>query len=400
MNSYRNSEPRPPIMQGSPPALVPPKLDWNYAPWNRWSFQHVRELLPTAEVWRGAGPVRQLPRDERGLDELPVVGVDGEAASLATLLDQTYTDGFLVLKRGAVVFERYFNGMETRTLHLSQSLSKSFVGMLTGILAARGVIDVTAPLTAYVPELDATAYRGGTAQHVLNMTSGVRFGEDYTDPLSEVSKVDFAAGWKPAPPGIDPSTLPQSMYELIMSLKTLEVPHGQRFSYRSIETDVLALVLERATGKRLPQLLSEEIWQPAGMEDSGCMPVDSTGFVLADGGLNASLRDYARFGQMILDGGAGIVPAGWIEATRAGDHAMFGGGYHAVLPQGAYCNQFWIEDPHHKTLMARGVFGQLIYVSWEFDMVAVKLSSWPVFVNPGWTRATLAAVRRIGEALS
>jgi CubicO group peptidase (beta-lactamase class C family) len=263
------------------------------------------------------------------------------------------------------------------------------------------VIAVTAPLTDYLPELATTAYRDATLRHVLDMTSGVRFTEDYTDPYSGMGRADVASGWKPVPSGADPQFVwPGSMFELILSLRELDGEHGSRFSYRSIETDVLAFALERATGKRLAQLLSEELWQKLGMEQHASMTVDSTGFALADGGLNACLRDYGRFGQMILDEGAGIVPAGWIEATRSGDPALFGAPYTAVLPGGAYRNQFWIEDSRNRNIMARGVFGQLIYIDFKRRMVVVKLSSWPDFVNPGWTLATLDAVRRIGAALS
>lgn len=379
----------------------PPRQDWDRAPWNRWSFQHVAEFLPTVEVWRGDGPVRQLPRNEQALDSLPVTGLGGAEVPLNTFLDQSFTDGFLVLKAGTIVHERYLNGMDERTLHLSQSLAKSFTGVLAGILAGRGLIDTAAPVTDLLPELSATAYRGATLQQLLDMTSGVRFSEDYTDPLSDMGKADVASGWKPIPPGVDPLVVwPRHMFELILSLGEAERPHGQRFAYRSIETDVLALALERATGRRLAQLLSEELWQPLGMEQSASMTVDSAGFALADGGLNACLRDYGRFGQMILEHGAGVVPASWIEATRSGDHELFGDPYTVVLPHGAYRNQFWIKNSQNRTLMARGVFGQLIYVSWEYDMVVVKLSSWPDFVNPAWTVATLNAVRRIGVALS
>ena len=178
-----------------------------------------------------------------------------------------------------------------------------------------------------------------------------------------------------------------------------EAPHGSRFRYRSIETDVLALVLERATGKRLAQLMSEEIWQKLGMEQDGNFTVDSSGFALADGGLSASLRDYGRFGQMVLDEGAGVVPAGWIEATRSGRHELFGKPYTAVLPGGAYRNQFWIEDAKGRNLMARGVFGQLIYVDFQRRMVVVKLSSWPDFQNVALERAALEAIHAIEKAL-
>ncbi len=378
-----------------------PRSDWDRAPWNRWSFQHVADILPTVEVSRGTGPVRDLPRREQDLDNLTVGGIGGEPVSLSGFLEQTFTDGFLVLKGGAIAYERYLNGMDERTLHLSQSVAKSFTGILAGILARRRVIAVTAPLTDYLPELAATAYRNATLRHVLDMTSGVRFTEDYTDPHSDMGRADVASGWKPSPAGADPRTAwPRSMFELILTLRDLEAEHGSRFSYRSIETDVLAFALERASGKRLAELLSEEIWQKLGMEQQASMTIDSAGFALADGGLNACLRDYGRFGQMILEEGAGIVPAGWIEATRNGDHALFRQPYKAVLPGGAYRNQFWIEDSRNRNLMARGVFGQLVYVDFKRRMVVVKLSSWLDFVNPAWTLATLEAVRRIGAAIS
>jgi CubicO group peptidase (beta-lactamase class C family) len=378
-----------------------PKSDWDRPPWNRWSFQHVQEILSTVEVGRGLGPVRRLPRNEHDLDGLTVTGIDGEATTLAALLDQTYADGFLVLKGGAITYERYFNGMDERSLHLSQSVSKSFTGALAGILAGRGIIDVNAEVGDIVPEFHSTAYRGATIQHVLDMASGVRFSEDYSDPLSDMGRADVASGWKPVPRDVAPDIRwPQNMFDLILGLDVREHDHGGRFSYRSIETDVLAFVLERATGKRFAELLSEEIWQQVGMEENANITVDSAGYALADGGLSASLRDYGRFGQMILEDGGGIVPARWIESTRAGDHRVFGAPYTAILPDGAYRNQFWIEDPRSRNLMARGVFGQLIHINFERQMVIVKLSSWPDFVNTAWTVATLNAVRRIGVALS
>jgi CubicO group peptidase (beta-lactamase class C family) len=379
-----------------------PKAEWDRAPWNRWSFQHIADILVTVPISRGTGPVRELPRKERDdLDGLQVAGIGRETAALARFLEQTFTDGFLVLKDGTLVYERYLNDMTPQTLHLSQSVAKSFTGMLAGILARRRVIAINALLTDYVPELEATAYSGATLRHVLDMTSGVRFSEDYSDPCSDMGRADVASGWKPIPDDADPAMQwPQSMVELIMSLRDLDREHGEAFAYRSIETDVLALVLERATGTRLAQLISEELWQKLGMEQDANMTVDSTGFALADGGLNACLRDYGRFGQMILEEGAGIVPAGWIEATRNADHSLFGAPYKAVLPGGAYRNQFWVEDSESRNLMARGVFGQLIYIDFKHRMVVVKLSSWPEFVNPAWTVATLDAVRAIGRALS
>ncbi len=302
MSSYRNSDGQPAIMQGSPPAMIVPRADWDRPPWNRWTFQHIREILPTVEVWRGNGPVRVLPRKERDLDQLPVASVAGEPTTLAGVLDEMYTDGFVVIKDGAIVYERYFNGMTERTLHLSQSVAKSFTGAIAGILAGRGVIDPAAAVTHYLPELAETAYAGASLQQVLDMTTGVVFDETYTDPYSDVGQIDVASGWKLPPAGSDPAfAWPAHVFELVKRLKKLERRHGELFNYRSVETDVLAFCMERAAGKRLPQLLSEEIWQKAGMEESACMTVDPAGYALADGGLNATLRDYARLGLLYLE---------------------------------------------------------------------------------------------------
>ena len=382
---------------GPPAGPVPPRFHWDRAPRNRWSFQHVREVLPTAEVWRGTAPVRPLPRAERDLDGLPVTDSAGRPTTLAGLLDETYTDGFIVLKDGAVAYERYLNGMDERTLHLSQSVGKSVVGAVAGILVDRGLLDPAQPVTHYLPELGATAYRGATVQHLLDMTTGVLFDETYENPYSEMGKLDVAAGWNPPPAGSDPDfPWPGHVWELIMSLKEATRPHGEAFEYRSIETDVLAFAMERVSGRRLAQLVSEELWQKLGVEESACYTVDPAGYALADGGFNATLRDYARFGQMILDGGAGIVPAAWIETTRSGVHRP---GFGAPIPEGAYHNQFWIEDPRSRNLICRGVFGQLIWIDFARRIVAVKLSSWPDFYNLDYSAAALKACHAIAGVL-
>ena len=399
MSSYRNSETRLPIMQGSPPALIPQKMDWDRPPWNRWAFQNVREILPTTEVWRGAGEVRILPRADRDLDGLAVKGVAGDTATLSGLLDETYTDGFLVIKNGAIVYERYFNGMTSRSLHLSQSMAKSVTASAAGVLVGRGLLDVGAPVTNYLPELNDTAYRGASLQQVLDMTTGVRFDESYSNPYSDIGRSDVASGWKPVPPDSDPNfRWPRHMFELILSLDELERRHGELFAYRSIETDVLAFCMERAAGKRLPQIISEEIWQKMGAEESASFTVDAAGYGLADGGFNATLRDYGRFGMLYLEGG--LVPQGWIEATRNGNHTIFHAPYTLSLPEGAYKNQWWIEDPRSRAIMARGVFGQLIYVNWDTNMVVVKLSSWPDFLNTKFNIATLGAIHAIAGELA
>jgi CubicO group peptidase (beta-lactamase class C family) len=322
-----------------------------------------------------------------------------ENTTLATVLEQTYTDGFLVLKGGAVVYERYFSGMTAGAIHLSQSVAKSVTGVVAGIMIGRGQLDPAALVTTYLPELAQTAWRGTTLQQVLDMTTGVRFNEDYTDPLSDMARMDVACGWKQPPDGVDPSQWPKNVWQLILTLRESTGPHGAAFAYRSIETDVLAFCMERVSRQRLAQLVSENLWQKLGAEQNACFTIDAEGYALADGGFNACLRDYARFGQLLLEGGRGVIPQQWIEATRNENHRLFGLPYSATLPQGAYHNQFWIEDAKSRNLMARGVFGQMIYINWECDMVVVKLSTWPDFLNPRFANATRSACHRIGSAL-
>lgn len=401
MSSYRNSERRLPIMEGSPPALIPPKMDWDRPPWNRWTFQNVRQILPTSEVWRGTGPVRILPRDDRDLDGLAVTGVHGQATTLAGLLDETYTDGFLVIRNGHIVYERYFNGMEARTLHLSQSVAKSVTAAAAGAMFGKGLLDPEALITDYLPDLSDTSYRAAQLKHVLNMTSGVHFDETYTNPYSDVGQMDVSSGWKPVPPDSNPTfRWPRHVYEQILGLGALDRHHGDLFAYRSIETDVLAFCMERVTGLRLPEIISREIWQVMGAEESACMTVDSAGYALASGGFNATLRDYARLGLLYLENGGGIIPAAWVEATRNGNHAIFGEPYNSSLPEGAYSHQWWVEDPRSRAIYARGVFGQMIYVNWDYNMVAVKLSTWPDFLNTGFNIATQAALHTIAGELA
>ena len=375
-----------------------PREDWDRAPWNRWTFQHVREMLPTATVWRGAAAPRPLPSALVDLDGIRFEA-EGRTFSLARFLDEDFTDGFLVLHRGSIVAEHYANGMTPRTTHLSQSVAKSVVGSVGGILIARGLIDPAAPLSDYMPELERTAYRGATVQHLLDMTSGVLFDETYTALDSHMAKLDAAAGWKER----RDESWPRTVWELVLSLTELECPHGQFFRYRSIETDVLAFVLQRVTGLPLAELVSREIWVPIGAEEDGYFTVDASGYALADGGFNATLGDYARFAMMLADGGAvggrQVVPAAWIEETRRGDRTRFDGEYLAVLPRGAFHNQFWIEDDVGRALLCRGVFGQFIYVDPEADFAAVKLSSWPDFVDPARTRTAIAAIHAVRDAL-
>ena len=392
-----------PVMQGFPvPAEARvPFSDWDRAPWNRWSFQHVSELLPTTEVWRGDGPVRELERKPQILCALEFETADGTGTTLQQWLDDSFTDGMLVLHDGRIVFEQYQNGMHERSLHLSQSMAKSVVATVAGILIGRGQLNPRQLVTDYLPELEKTAWAGAILQQVMDMTTGVRYVEDYEAIDSDIAMTDIASGWKTAPQGVE---APDCVWDQILSLTESVRAHGSRFQYRSIETDVLAHCMERVTKTRLAELVSHELWQPLGCEQSARFTVDRSGYALACGGLNATLRDYGRFGQMLLQQGrAGetqVVPADWILDIHNADHGLFGEPYTRAAPNGGYRNQFWIEDIDRPGFMARGVFGQIIYVDPGDDMVVVKLSSWPEFLSVERLVTTLNAIHAIGHELN
>ena len=391
------------IQQGFPP---PPDKRVTHANWdapgfNRWSFQHMREILPTAEVRRGTGHAARFETDLQELDGLAVTSHDGRRLSLGQLLEETYTDGFLVLHRGRLVLERYFNGMTEDTLHLSQSVAKSVTAATAGVLIGRGLLNPDDQVSDYVPELAGCGYKGARLRHLLDMRSGVRFTEDYGVPGADVMNEEYVCGWKPRPADA-PADLPTTMYDFILTLPQ-ERPHGSPFLYRSIETDVIAWAMERVTGTSLAQLVSRELWQTLGAEHDANFTVDPAGFASADGGFNASLRDYARFGQMYCAGGAfngrQILPAAFVEDTLAGNPAAFVSSYQDQFPRGAYRNQFWIRDVDKGQFMARGVFGQLIYIDRPNEIVVVKLSSWPDYLDLGFLLTTLSAIDALVAAL-
>jgi CubicO group peptidase (beta-lactamase class C family) len=266
--------------------------NWQEPPFNRWAFQHVSELIPVARISRGTGPPWKLPYRRRDLTGLQF-RAGGRDMTVGELLAETYTDGFLVLQRGRIVAEEYFNGMTPGTRHLLMSVSKSVTAAVAGILAGQGVLDLSAPLTGVLPELAGTSFDEATAQHLLDMRAGTRFGEDYEDPGADVRVYEQVYLWRPR----DGRPLPADATAYFATLGN-DGAHGGPFRYRSILTDVLAWALERASGQRLHELIARWLWQPMGAESDAEITVDGRGNPMADGGMCATLRDLGRFGRL------------------------------------------------------------------------------------------------------
>jgi len=389
------------LMRGFPPPedKLVTAANFQDAPYNRWAFQHISNLLPTALISRGEVPIDQLPRADQNLGEIRYAGVNGPT-TVTEMLERTYTDGFLVLRDGVIVTESYFNGMRPDTRHLLMSISKSLTGTLAGIFVARGLLDPAATVPTYVPELRHGAYGDATVQHLLDMTASVVFNEDYADPTSEIQRQDRATGWRVPREGDILGN-----YHFIPTLKKAG-EHGRVFQYCSADTDVLGWILEKITGTPFPDLLSLEIWAKLSAEHDAYSTVDRYGAALPDGGICTTLRDLARFGQMILQqgqyNGQSIVPSSWIQQTRhQGDngpwrHAAW---WTAVYPRGSYHNQFWHTGDEHGRFFGWGIHGQHLWIDPETKVVIVKFSTGPDAVDRTMLLDTLRGMAAISEAL-
>lgn len=397
-----------PLMAGFPsdPQTRVTLLNWQDPPFNRWSFQHLRELIPTQRIPRGNGPVGPLRYHDRGLDTdaVAVHRASGEVLTLSQVLADTWTDAVLIVHDGKVVLERYDNEMTPHTPHLLMSVSKSVVGCVTGILAARGLLDPDLPVTAYVPEIAASGYGGATVRNLLDMRTGVAFREEYTNTDSEVRIMERYIGWRP---GLSPGDF-GGLYTYLTTVAPA-TGHGGAFVYRSADTDLLGWVCERASGTRMADLIAQLIWQPMGAESDAEITCDGVGSAIHDGGMSATARDVARFGQLLLDdgyvGGVPVVPQQWLGASRALDPDIRGAfaasSSEAQMPGGWYRNQFWfVPGPVGDVQLCLGIHGQMVLVDRATRTVSVKLSTWPTAQSPAYLLDTVRAFTAAGQYLA
>ena len=378
--------------------------NWGTAPFNRWSFQHVQELFPTCRLARGPGSPLSLPHAEGSVLQLSYDAPDGERGSVAAMLERAFCDALLVAQGGCIVAEHYFNGAGPQSPHLLNSVTKSFVGMLAGIGVERGQLETSSPITRYVPELGNTAWRGTTVRHLLDMTAGARYSEDYADPQTDFWKEAAVVGWRPAL--VDDRT-PPCLLDYARSLDGQDMQDGSMFHYRTVCTNVLGMVLERAMGDRLATLLETEIWSRLATEHDATIVVDRSHYPFAGAGMSATARDLLHFGLMMInDGrldGRQIVPAAWIADTIAGDitsrDCFARGEYGQVMPGWHYRNQVWVASSEPAVMLAIGIHGQLVYMDKARDLVIVMLSSQPEPLDVGLSLQVLTALLAVASGL-
>ncbi len=373
--------------------------NWQFPPFNRWGFCNVRRLLPTARVIRAAGVPYIFERRWCDLGELAIAAPGSDRRALVQVLNENFADGFLVLHRGRLVYERYLGELHPDQTHIIMSVSKSVLSALIGILVERGILDVSREAGHYVPELFRGGYGSVTLDRLLDMRSGVKYSENYNDPEAEFFDFDAVCGLRPR----SRPHPAKGMYDYLATLPRDPTDPGD-FAYRSTDSDVLGWVAERSTGTALEHLLATELWSHLGAEQDADLLVDPQGAPLADGGLCTTLRDLGRFAQMQLDNGVlngrQVVPERWILACCTGDRAAYArNGYVTLFPRGAYSRQWWIADTEQKRRLALGIHGQMIYLDPNSELACIVLSSAPNPVNPRILGAMLHACASIGEAL-
>ena len=394
------------LMQGFPPApeAQVTLANWRTAPFNRWAFHHVREIVPSADIPNDPLYVMPLPSDPVDMAPLRIDAGTGKPLSFDEFLEVTRTDGIVILRHGRLAVERYSGGLTPDTPHILMSVSKSLLGLLAGALSARGDLDAEQPVTDLVPEVATTAYRGASIRHLLDMRVGIAFDEDYLATTGPIVAYRKAGGWNPVEPG-EPLWDLRSYYR---ELREAQGPHGGPFNYVSPNTDLLGWVMERATGRRYAELMSELLWKPLGADRSAYITVDRLGAPRCAGGICATVRDLARVGQLIAQGGARdgaqVLPSAWIDdIVRNGDAAAWSAGNFADYFPGdpmRYRSQWYVRDGAAPMLFGVGIHGQNLFVDPANGIVIAKVSSQPLPLDPVGITLTKRAVAALRTFLS
>ena len=332
-------------------------------------FRSFDDIWPTRPMPR---PAQSSPYPVGDAIELPESFTFGESTlNTKQFLADAWTTGLLVVQDDQIVYEAYFLGNDSSTRNISWSMAKSFISALIGVAVNEGKISsIEQPVDAYATELKGSGYEGVRIKDVLQMSSGVAFNEDYGDFNSDINR--WGRGF----------ALGHSQDEFAASL-IRERPPGMKHQYVSIDTHVLGMVLTRATGQSVSQYMEEKLYQPMGMEYDGYWIIDGHGMEMALGGLNLTLRDFAKLGSMYLhQGKAGekqVVPAEWVAASTRPDGPHVQPGSHL-----GYGYQWWIPGSSSGEYMAMGVYGQYIYVNPVTRTVIVKLAANPHYNEPDY----------------
>ena len=271
---------------------------------------------------------------------------------------------------------------------------------MAAMLIHDGVMDPARGVTHYLPEMAVTAYADATLRDVLDMQVGVAYSELYSDPNAQIWDYARAGGLRSQPPGY---AGPRSFHEFLVTLRK-EGEHGQAFAYKTVNTEVLCWIMHRASGVPLAELLSRHLWSHLGCEEDAYLSVDSTGTAMGGAGLAATLRDMARFGEVLRCdgawGGSQVIPAAVVADIRhGGDPHKFAAAGYALLSGFSYRDMWWVTHNEHGAFEARGIHGQRLYVAPGAEMVVARFASHPVAASAANDPVTLPALLALGRTL-
>ena len=347
---------------------------FQFGPVNRWTFSHMREMIPTANIPRDANRFLMLNNSDDLVADFSVE-FQGRTQSIDEIAAHQFIDGLLIIKDGEIVVENYYGHLTQDRPHLMNSVSKSIVGLVAGKLAAQGIVDLDKPVSHYVPALAKSGYAPDSLQTVLDMRDGSDYTETYSDFTTTFRLQDCAIGWTDA--DYCPKNGPIGLYEFLPTVGRDKSKLGT-FSYRSGSTNVIGWVLEAATKQSLAELISEHIWQPMGAEFDANITVDEGGLVLADHGISATLRDLGRIGLLVLnDGKAFGNKTAFIQdiLRQQGDPNWPYPAPNGYMPY--YRSFWWGEGNPGGDISGYGIHGQFVRVVPEAGLVITMYSTWP-----------------------
>ncbi len=330
------------------------------------NFQNMDQIFDVSQIGLPVQSV-SIPNASSEYRLPTTITVNNKECNVKDYLEETATEGLIIIQHDSILHESYYLGLEPDELHISWSMSKSFVSLLIGMLVDEGKLHLEMEVQEILPQFAKSGYDGVTIKHLLNMSSGVAFNEDYGDFYSDINRFGraFALG--------------TPLEDFAKSLKNGKTP-GTYNHYVSIDTQVLGLLIVKVTGQSITQLTQDRIWEPMGMECPATWIVDNTQMEVVLGGMNACLRDYAKLGLLYLnDGmynGSQLVSQSWIEASLTPDEphlmpnqselssSLYGYGY-----------QWWLPQYPSNDFFATGIYNQFVYVNREKELVIAKLSA-------------------------
>ncbi|MBZ5762936.1 beta-lactamase family protein [Rhizobium sp. VS19-DR104.2] len=366
--------------------------NWRNAPHSRWSFQNVSEIVPSATI------IANRHREDSALSlgelsDLNFGKADADALSLEAFLQTSETDELVVMKRGRIVAEWLAPHRNPAQPHIIFSVSKSLTGLLAGVLAGKGLLSFDRPIVDYMPEVAGSAYADATVQQLFDMEISTDFIEDYLDSSGGFDRYRRSTGWNPdkvEDPALD-------LKSFICTIGKGEGEHGEKHAYRSPDTDLAGIVLERAGGDRFATLMGGHLWRPMSARSDAMVTVDRIGTARAAGGISATARDLARLGELVRTGGSGIVAEAFIAGlwTDGNRMAWKNGDQADLFPEGSYRN-CWYETGGGE-IAAIGIHGQWIWVDPAHETVIVKLSSQTLPVDPPLDQTIIRMLRALSH---